>query len=406
MGRRLPAGRRPRHDNNEAIGGPGPVDATDVIRKTELDTHAADTSAHGATSEATAGKIIKRDDSARAQVASHHPIPILPRKKYMSMTIPGPKSFLALTDTPDAKPGAASQVGRVKSDESALEFVDPGAQGAHHETHEAGGTDAIKLDDLESPDDTTDLNVSTSKHGLCPKAPNDTTKFLRGDGAWGVPAGGGSEYLFRDQFNDASIHESWITHNLDANRLITEVQDVGLKFEIKSGSAYDWWSTVNAAPKLLTGLPRPGLFEVVIKISSFSGENKTAVGAFIGRYLAYSANYYLGFGISCDDTKPYKGVFFEKAGTQSYNETLAAFEIPIWLKLKVFKLSAYGGKVVLYKSTDNINWTSLYTETFSTELVPSIYNQAIGLFAKTSASTSALTAVFNDFSIKALTGPG
>lgn len=60
---------------------------------------------------------------------------------------------------------------------------------SHHTRHENGGEDAIKLDDLAAPDDTTDLNVSTSKHGLCPKAPNDTTKFLRGDASWAVPIG-------------------------------------------------------------------------------------------------------------------------------------------------------------------------------------------------------------------------
>jgi hypothetical protein len=41
-----------------------------------------------------------------------------------------------------------------------------------------------KLDDLAAPDDNTDLNVSTTKHGLCPKAPNVLTQFLRGDGTW------------------------------------------------------------------------------------------------------------------------------------------------------------------------------------------------------------------------------
>lgn len=30
-------------------------------------------------------------------------------------------------------------------------------------------------------------NVSTTKHGYVPKAPNSTTQFLRGDGAWAVP---------------------------------------------------------------------------------------------------------------------------------------------------------------------------------------------------------------------------
>jgi hypothetical protein len=44
--------------------------------------------------------------------------------------------------------------------------------------------DDKKLDDLATPDDNTDLDVSTSRHGLVPKAPNDTKKFLRGDGTW------------------------------------------------------------------------------------------------------------------------------------------------------------------------------------------------------------------------------
>jgi hypothetical protein len=48
---------------------------------------------------------------------------------------------------------------------------------------------AVKLDDAGAPDDNTDLDVSTSKHGLCPKAPNLTTQFLRGDATWAVPTG-------------------------------------------------------------------------------------------------------------------------------------------------------------------------------------------------------------------------
>jgi hypothetical protein len=35
--------------------------------------------------------------------------------------------------------------------------------------------------------DDTENNVSTSKHGFAPKAPDDVGKFLRGDGAWAVP---------------------------------------------------------------------------------------------------------------------------------------------------------------------------------------------------------------------------
>jgi hypothetical protein len=39
--------------------------------------------------------------------------------------------------------------------------------------------------------DNTTNNVSTTKHGLAPKAPNDATKYLDGTGAYSVPAGSG-----------------------------------------------------------------------------------------------------------------------------------------------------------------------------------------------------------------------
>lgn len=63
----------------------------------------------------------------------------------------------------------------------------------HASRHQAGADDAIKLDDLDSPDDNTDLDVSTSAHGLCPKLPNDASKYLDGEGNYTTPpsSGGG-----------------------------------------------------------------------------------------------------------------------------------------------------------------------------------------------------------------------
>lgn len=48
----------------------------------------------------------------------------------------------------------------------------------------------IKLDDLAAPDDNTDLNASTSAHGLLRKLSNVATEYLDGTGAWSTPAGG------------------------------------------------------------------------------------------------------------------------------------------------------------------------------------------------------------------------
>lgn len=74
-----------------------------------------------------------------------------------------------------------------------------GATGAapayHAETHEAGGVDPVKLDDLKAPDDNTDLDATTLKHGLLPKLAGGAASFLRADGTWSVPSGGaGTEF--------------------------------------------------------------------------------------------------------------------------------------------------------------------------------------------------------------------
>lgn len=44
-----------------------------------------------------------------------------------------------------------------------------------------------KLDDFGIPDDNTDLNATTTYHGLLPKLGGGTTDFLRADGTWNAP---------------------------------------------------------------------------------------------------------------------------------------------------------------------------------------------------------------------------
>ena len=43
---------------------------------------------------------------------------------------------------------------------------------------------ATKLDDFATPDDNTDLNATTSYHGLLPKLDGNTTHYLNGNGSW------------------------------------------------------------------------------------------------------------------------------------------------------------------------------------------------------------------------------
>lgn len=76
---------------------------------------------------------------------------------------------------------------------------------SHAASHQAGGGDAIKLDDFAAPDDNTDLDATTGAHGLLPKLGGGTTNFLRADGTWAAPAGGGGGFTaYEEEFTAAA----------------------------------------------------------------------------------------------------------------------------------------------------------------------------------------------------------
>ena len=90
-----------------------------------------------------------------------------------------------------------------------------------------GAYDTVKDSDLSLSDITTN-DVSTTKHGFVPKAPNDTTKFLRGDATWNVPT-----------FTDPS---GWTTIVKSANQDVTNdatlQDDTDLQFSVVAGGHY------------------------------------------------------------------------------------------------------------------------------------------------------------------------
>lgn len=119
---------------------------------------------------------------------------------------------------------------------------------SHASRHVSGGADSIKLDDLASPDDNTDLNASTSKHGLLKKLDNDATHYLDGQGSWSAlqdhdhtgDAGDGgqlAQYLLANGARD-------LTGNLSVDALITidgrDLSVDGSKLDgIESGATAD-----------------------------------------------------------------------------------------------------------------------------------------------------------------------
>jgi len=87
---------------------------------------------------------------------------------------------------------------------------DPRTPTAHASSHQSGGSDAIKIDDLAAGDDNTDLNASTTKHGLLKKLSNIATEFLNGAGNWATPTVSG---FLNEFFGDASDGNVTISTN-------------------------------------------------------------------------------------------------------------------------------------------------------------------------------------------------
>lgn len=64
-------------------------------------------------------------------------------------------------------------------------LAEPQMPAGHGVSHRKGGTDQIKLDDLAVPDDNTDLNTSTTRHGLQAKATNNAEHVYKSDATQG-----------------------------------------------------------------------------------------------------------------------------------------------------------------------------------------------------------------------------
>jgi hypothetical protein len=138
-----------------------------------------------------------------------------------------------------------------------------GAPAAHATTHQSGGSDALKLDDLSAPDDNTDLNVSTTKHGLFPKLPGGTTNFWREDGTWQAAGGGGlsngSNYI-----NDSS--NANMTIGLTINQGANDDEILALKSSdvahgVTAETETDTFATIKKQSDTLGGLMITGYTE-------------------------------------------------------------------------------------------------------------------------------------------------
>jgi hypothetical protein len=89
-----------------------------------------------------------------------------------------------------------------------------------------GSGDVTITDANLSTSDITTNDVSITKHGFVPKAPNDTTKFLRGDGTWDVPNNNGGWSIIVKSANQ------------DVTNNAVLVDDTSLQFSVVAGGHY------------------------------------------------------------------------------------------------------------------------------------------------------------------------
>ncbi len=99
----------------------------------------------------------------------------------------------------------------------------------------SGAFDTVKESDLVLTDITTN-DVSTTKHGLVPKAPNDTSKFLRGDATWDSP----SQAYATGAILIASLDTEYdtttsLTYELAKEIRMARAGVVNVKFSLKKG---------------------------------------------------------------------------------------------------------------------------------------------------------------------------
>lgn len=119
----------------------------------------------------------------------------------------------------------------------------------HSPTHGPGGSDPLKLDDCAVPDDNTDLDATTTEHGLLRKLSGVSTEYLGGDGNWSVPAGGGGGgggntdvFVGVDTVGGVDLRgPSWIDMSFDDDQIVdaafTRPNDI--EVEINDSGRYE-----------------------------------------------------------------------------------------------------------------------------------------------------------------------
>jgi len=325
----------------------------------------------------------------------------------------GVSTFLGLSDTPANYAGSAGYFLRVNATPDAVEFRSP-AQVLSDLSGQAGAAfdwndqDLSKVSSLVGKEIATPANPAAGYNKLYFKN-DDKLYALDSDGNEVEITGGGgavseSDIQFLDNFDDEDIHWAWLKDNITANKTITELATGKLEIEIDNGTSGDWWSTVNTAPKLITGINPP--CEIICKLTSITTNNETRAGLFIaGNAIENGSRYFAAI------TMVTIGGVTDLQAIEAGNgyDHMGDNTLPIWFKIKVTSSVGQGHLITFFYSTDGTNWTQMEdggNVKELTNLEPGDGGMCAGLYAQNWASNLLVTAEFDFFKIIPTFGPG
>jgi len=244
---------------------------------------------------------------------------------------------------------------------------------AHKTSHQSGGSDAIKLDDLAAPDDNTDLDASTSAHGLLKKLPGGTSTYLRADGTFATPSGAGLSSVIwdarvvpaglhshSDEFSTNSI-ANWTLHD-PAGYLTTAIDTTHrhLRFSSNPGGS------ANRHATLYKTAPSANFtFLAYVACDGFSNANNCIFGLSVGQDFAGAPTTSDLFAVNFVPRRQGVVGAVSVMSATAYNAsgTFTSRDCEgltgIWLRMRVIGIGGGSTDIECDWSSDGLYWTYL-----------------------------------------------
>ena len=240
--------------------------------------------------------------------------------------------------------------------------------------------------------DVTTQNVSTSKHGFAPKAPNDVTKFLDGTGAYSVPPGSSPLTTKGDVFGFSTVNARIPVGSNNQVLTADSAQTLGLKW----AGAVNSVDSITGAVSLVAGANvtisdnSPGAGQITIAATPGAG------GFSVVDYAEFTSNVSItattegtaqsvvsGAGFTADGTSHYLVEFFSPS---SHPDTGAAGRSLVFVMLDGATVIGQSSVTTPASSTDNVPIN------FRRRLVPSAASHTFAVKAFVSAGTGVIGA--------------